>query len=114
MRILPASENCSMSKTWTFNGQLLIDHRAVQRRTLLFSGLLICGGSAAAFGLVTLVHNPHVFLAICLLLRVVNGVGAAAVDTSSFSMISGCRSCTLATPPCLILFTLATLMTSVS
>ncbi|CAL8472021.1 g11563 [Coccomyxa elongata] len=62
---------------------------AVQRKTLLFSGLLICGGSAAAFGLVTLVQNPHVFTAICLLLRVVNGVGSAAVDTSSFSMISG-------------------------
>ncbi|KAK9905907.1 hypothetical protein WJX75_008740 [Coccomyxa subellipsoidea] len=61
----------------------------IHRKTLLLSGLLICAASAASFGLVTLIQNAHAFTAICLLLRVVNGIGSAAVDTSSFSMITG-------------------------
>lgn len=71
--------------------------RVIHRKTLLLSGLLICAASAASFGLVTLIQNAHAFTAICLLLRVVNGIGSAAVDTSSFSMITGCSACFLST-----------------
>lgn len=66
--------------------------RLLHRKTLLIYGLLICSAAAACFGLVTLVKEPNAFIAVCLLLRVVNGLGSAAVDTSSFSMISGCSS----------------------
>lgn len=62
--------------------------RAIRRKTLLLIGQIICALSAAAFGLVTLLHEPSAFTAACLALRVVNGLGSAAVDTSSFAIIS--------------------------
>ena len=62
--------------------------RLVQRKTLLLAGQVICAVSAGAFSLVIFLNTPTAFLCVCLALRVVNGVGSAAVDTASFAIIS--------------------------
>lgn len=63
--------------------------RLIERRTLLLIGQVVCAASTACFGLVTLLHTPSAFAIVCLILRVVNGLGSAAVDTASFAIISG-------------------------
>jgi MFS family permease len=60
----------------------------VRRKTLLLAGQLVCAVSAAAFGLVTLLSSRGAFLGACIVLRVINGLGSAAVDTASFAIIS--------------------------
>ena len=62
--------------------------RLVRRKTLLLAGQLVCAVSAAAFGLVTLLSSRAAFLAACIVLRVINGLGSAAVDTASFAIVS--------------------------
>ena len=62
--------------------------RLVHRKTLLLVGQVICAVSAAAFGFVIFLNTSAAFLWVCLALRVVNGIGSAAVDTSSFAIIS--------------------------
>ena len=62
--------------------------RLVHRKTLLLVGQVICAVSAAAFGFVIFLNTSTAFLWVCLALRVVNGIGSAAVDTSSFAIIS--------------------------
>ena len=62
--------------------------RLVQRKTLLLVGQVICAVSAASFSFVIFLDTPMSFLCVCLALRVVNGIGSAAVDTSSFAIIS--------------------------
>lgn len=66
----------------------LLLHRVLQRKTLLLAGQIICAASAASFSLVIFLKTPTAFVCVCLVLRVVNGIGAAAVDTSSFAIIS--------------------------
>ena len=61
--------------------------RLIQRKTLLLVGQVICAVSAASFSFVIFLDTPVSFLCVCLVLRVVNGVGSAAVDTS-FAIIS--------------------------
>ena len=60
----------------------------MQRKTLLLAGQVICAVSAASFSFVIFLKTPTSFLCVCLALRVVNGIGSAAVDTSSFAIIS--------------------------
>ena len=60
----------------------------MHRKTLLLVGQVTCAVSAVAFSFVIFLNTSAAFLWVCLALRVVNGIGSAAVDTSSFAIIS--------------------------
>lgn len=64
--------------------------RVIKRRVMLLLGLVLSSLASLGFALSVYIPTRHRFLfsALCLLLRVVNGVGAAAVDTSSMAICS--------------------------
>ena len=79
---------CMQCTPYVYRTNMYILCRLVQRKTLLLAGQVICAASAASFSFVIFLKTPTAFLCVCLALRVVNGIGSAAVDTSSFAIIS--------------------------
>ena len=62
--------------------------RTIKRRVMLLLGLFLSSVASLGFALSVYIPDRHRFWfsIMCLLLRVVNGVGAAAVDTSSMAI----------------------------
>ena len=60
--------------------------RALGRRRMLCFGLLLLSVSTAAFALLPRVHNPTTYAFVSLVLRMVQGAGAACTQTASYSL----------------------------
>jgi len=68
----------------------IMQRRVIERRSMLLLGLSLSSLASLGFALSVYIPDRHrfPFSLLCLALRVVNGVGAAAVDTSSMAMVT--------------------------
>lgn len=56
-------------------------------------GLVACGSATLLFGGVGVLTRHATYSTACLLLRVLQGAGSAAVDTAAFAIIAKCYPC---------------------
>lgn len=64
--------------------------RLISRKTLLVFGLMLSAAASTGFAVSSYIPDRHAgfFTTALLLFRMVNGVGAAAVDVSSMAMVT--------------------------
>ncbi|CAH3143054.1 unnamed protein product [Pocillopora meandrina] len=56
-------------------------------RFVLYSGLVLCGGSLVLFGFCDMIVDRDVFIAVCFVLRATCAIGGAATETSTVSIL---------------------------
>ncbi|CAH3143050.1 unnamed protein product, partial [Pocillopora meandrina] len=56
-------------------------------RFVLYSGLVLCGGSLVLFGFCDMIVDRNVFIAVCFVLRATCAIGGAATETSTVSIL---------------------------
>jgi DHA1 family multidrug resistance protein-like MFS transporter len=61
----------------------LLQRRFISRRATLVTGIVVLAFSTAVFGLVAKLPTRTEFISVCLLLRLIEGIACAAVDTSA-------------------------------
>ncbi|XP_027055811.1 MFS-type transporter SLC18B1-like, partial [Pocillopora damicornis] len=56
-------------------------------RFVLYSGLVLCGGSLVLFGFCGLIVDRDAFTALCFMLRATSAIGGAAAETSALTIL---------------------------
>ncbi|XP_022790543.1 MFS-type transporter SLC18B1-like isoform X3 [Stylophora pistillata] len=56
-------------------------------RFVLYTGLVLCGGSMVLFGFGGMIVDRDAFIALCFLLRATSAIGGAAAETSALSIL---------------------------
>ncbi|XP_022790549.1 MFS-type transporter SLC18B1-like [Stylophora pistillata] len=54
---------------------------------VLYSGIVLCGGSTFFFGFCDMIADRDAFIVVCFVLRVTSAIGGAAVETSGLSIL---------------------------